>query len=456
MFEGVSNRKYKVLAAILAVCLIIACVPTVFADAVGSSSGSGAPSSGGFATLNEDGGLLLVGTARIPNNGSDPAAVKFIYSDSLVLNEKSINLIRSELRDCGMTISEEMMVSDSNIPSELMGKNGRRAIFACGSAEEPSVLTSYTPAKTVEESFKQLYPAYNFSTSGYTSMKLFFSGSDTVTLSEDGETAYCSVVMDESYTEKVINGKPVTILMINSEYKYSFRAPKITFVKDEDYVTPSDIASPSDAVSSDEPVASTTSTTSTTAYTGDLTAAATAPLIESTTASDAASTTSTTTSTTASTTVSTTASSTTVSQTTTSSSSAATTQKTTVTTTSTKKSTTSTTASTTTSKTTVSTTSGTNKYIKPTTPTTAPATTNSNPIFTTTTINSLSSQRGIVNTRRLPLNIRSGPGKSYMVVTVLPRGAYVTVLDTQNPDWYMVKTMGKVVGYAYSEYIRIM
>ena len=43
-----------------------------------------------------------------------------------------------------------------------------------------------------------------------------------------------------------------------------------------------------------------------------------------------------------------------------------------------------------------------------------------------------------------------------MIVTVLPKGTYVTVLDTSNPDWYVVRTMGNVVGYCYSEYIKFI
>ncbi|MCD8086090.1 MAG: SH3 domain-containing protein, partial [Clostridiales bacterium] len=36
------------------------------------------------------------------------------------------------------------------------------------------------------------------------------------------------------------------------------------------------------------------------------------------------------------------------------------------------------------------------------------------------------------------LNLRSGPGTDYDVVTVLPGGAEVTVLDTSNGTWYQV------------------
>ena len=61
-----------------------------------------------------------------------------------------------------------------------------------------------------------------------------------------------------------------------------------------------------------------------------------------------------------------------------------------------------------------------------------------------------------VNTRRLPLNIRSGPGLNYMVVNLLPKGTHLMVLDTSNPDWYMVRTKNNTVGYAYSYYIKFV
>ena len=61
-----------------------------------------------------------------------------------------------------------------------------------------------------------------------------------------------------------------------------------------------------------------------------------------------------------------------------------------------------------------------------------------------------------VNTRRLRLNIRSGPGMNYMIINVLPKGTHLTVLDTTNPDWYMVRLKNGSVGYAYSYYIKFV
>lgn len=455
MFFNIT-RKSRVLIVVLAVCLLTAFVPTVFAQPLTSSSDSSAAASGsGFTTLDEDGGLLLIGTAKIPaEDDSGFVSVKYIYSDGLMLNQKSAEIICQELKYCGITISQDMLVSNSDISDDQM-TDKRSAIFACGSADEPTVLSFYEPRKSAEASFKQMYPAYNFSVSGYASLKNLFEGNENVTLSEDGETAYTSLIMKESYTEKVINGKTVLVLTVNSEFKYSFKAPKMKCERDENYVSDSDwhypdvSGSDADATTSSTSKAdmttassvtetSETSSTTSTSEPAEITAAAT-PVVTSIDA-DATSTASTS-ATTASTTQKSTTTSTTAATTTTT-----TKTTTTVTTTSTSKTTTASSTKT----------SATTKKITTVTGNTTTSTTNSSPVFTRTTINSLSSQRGIVNTRKLPLNIRSGPGKNYMVVTVLPKGTYVTVLSTENPDWYMVKTMGKVVGYAYSEYIKIM
>ena len=61
-----------------------------------------------------------------------------------------------------------------------------------------------------------------------------------------------------------------------------------------------------------------------------------------------------------------------------------------------------------------------------------------------------------INTRRLPLNIRTGPGLNYMIITVLPKGTHLTVLDTSNSEWYMVRLKNGSVGYAYSYYIKFV
>ena len=61
-----------------------------------------------------------------------------------------------------------------------------------------------------------------------------------------------------------------------------------------------------------------------------------------------------------------------------------------------------------------------------------------------------------INTRRLPLNIRTGPGLNYMIITVLPKGTHLSVLDTSNSEWYMVRLKNGSVGYAYSYYIKFV
>lgn len=424
-----------------------------------SSVPAKAVSGSGFENVQSDGGTMLVGTARIPKRDGSYATVKFVYSSGINLNDKSLTLINTELNACGVTIPDGMIyVSRSDIvsDSQLMTQTSeRQAVFACGSESTPTVLKAYPPYESVEESFEHLFRGYIFTITGYSSLKPVLGGRDEIVISDDGQTASTSIVMSENYVEKVINGKKVKILMINSELKYYFRAPKLNFEKDQNYV-----ASASD-IEYHYPSHTTTETTVATLYVNpsseedqvpeDMTTTqpsdtstteAVKPTSEATTETEAT-TASTTEPTTASTTESTT-------EPTTTSTTESTTEPTTASATSATKATTTTALEedepTTTKKTTTT--------AAPTLPTTQ-STTDGSAFEHTTLPNSLSSNRAYVNTRRLPLNIRSGPGLNYMIVTVLPKGTYVTVLDTSNPDWYLIRTMNRTVGYAYSYYIKI-
>ena len=210
------------------------------------SQASTVNTAGGFENVETDGGVLFVGTARTPKEGGGISTVKFVYSSSLNLNDKSLALINKELAACGVTIPEGMIyVSSSDIVSDsqlMTSTSEQQAVFAVGSPSAPTVLKPYQPYGSVEESFERLFRGYIFSISGYTSLKPVLDGREEVTLSDDGQTASVSIVMSEDYVEKVINGKKIKILMINSELKYYFRAPKLVFEKDEDYnVSDSDI-----------------------------------------------------------------------------------------------------------------------------------------------------------------------------------------------------------------------
>ena len=494
-FTGMKKLRRQIAALLLAAVTAVSFVPTVLAESPSdlistqsstasatsattatspttaassivpavSSVPSKAVSGSGFENVQSDGGTMLVGTARIPKTDGSYATVKFVYSSGINLNDKSLTLINTELNACGVTIPDGMIyVSRSDVvsDSELMTQTSeRQAVFACGSESAPTVLKAYPPFESVEESFEHLFRGYIFTITGYSSLKPVLEGRSEIVLSEDGQTASTSIVMSEDYVEKVINGKKVKILMINSELKYYFRAPKLNFEKDQNYV-----ASASD-IEYHYPTHTTTETTVATLYVNpsseedqvpeDMTTTqpsdtstteAAKPTSDETTEPEAttvSTTEPTTTSTTESTTEPTTASTTT-------SATESTTEPTTASTTSSTKATTTTTLEedepTTTQK--ITTTSA------PAMPTTQ-STTDGSAFDHTTLPNALSSRRGYVNTRRLRLNIRSGPGLNYMIVTVLPKGTYVTVLDTSNPDWYLIRTMNRTVGYAYSYYIKI-
>ena len=465
-----------------------------------STQTSSSNTASGFENVETDGGVLFVGTARTPKEGGGISTVKFVYSSSLNLNDKSLALINTELSACGVTIPDGMIyVSESDIvsDSQLMTKTSeKQAVFAVGSPSAPTVLKAYQPYGSVEESFERLFRGYIFSIIGYTSLRPVLDGREEVTLSEDGQTASVSIVMSEDYVEKVINGKKIKILMINSELKYYFRAPKLTFEKDEDYnVSDSDVVyhyptrsttDPSDTLTTvssqititttdpftdDENV--TGSTTEPTAATTDTTASA--AVTEPTLDSDSTTTTeysdpfgddSTTEPTQA---TLPTDNDDTPSTTTTESTRPNVTDGNydwldrlipyaqpidggTLQTSGTTKRTKATTEPTTES-TTEPTTEPTSRFTLPTT--TQPTNPDSfiDP-FNHRELNTVG--EAYINTRRLPLNIRTGPGLNYMVITVLPKGTHLTVIDTSNADWYMVKLKNGSVGYAYSYYIKFV
>lgn len=420
----------RMLSFILAFCMVILCAPVVSAESVSSDTEQG------FKNVEQDGGMLFVGTARIPNENSDSvAAVKYIYSDGIVLNEKSLELIQNELKYFGINISQDDTTSvNSSLPQK------RQALFACGSESAPTELKLHEPQDSVEKSFESLFKGYLFSISGYASLKTVFEDRDEIKISEDGRTAQRFVVMEENYTEKIINGKSVIILMINSELKYSFQAPKITFVKDENYVASASDVTSSETGSTTYPVSQVMSETAVTVSFAPKITAGASPEI-------------------------------TVASRDTSFSMIQTTLPSAAVTSSIDSPSTQITAGALpeiSAASQMTTNSSPSESLAPVTspslsldkPTIYENHENStayvNNILGRTTENSRSSQRAVVNTKRKPLNIRSGPGKNYMVVTVLPKGTYVTVLDTGEPNWYMIKTGSRVVGYAYSKYIRTM
>ena len=454
----------------------------------------------GFENVETDGGVLFVGTARTPKEGGGISTVKFVYSSSLNLNDKSLALINRELAACGVTIPDGMIyVSQSDIvsDSQLMTKTSeQQAVFAVGSPSAPTVLKAYKPYSSVEESFERLFRGYIFSITGYTSLRPVLDGREEVTLSDDGQTASVSIVMSEDYVEKVINGKKIKILMINSELKYYFRAPKLVFEKDEDYnVSDSDIiyhyptrstTDPSDTLTT----AGTESTKlPTDSFFDDDT---TAPTTDTTDASSEP------TDTTHATETTNTSDSTTSTEDTDPFWDDDTTHATHPTNKSTEDDWQSTTTDNTHSNATYTEPSRMIPYAHPidggpiqnptnnyptvtvpsnptddftTDPTTEPTSeptsritlpTNTQPTEQDPIIDPFNQREqhtvgeAYINTRRLPLNIRTGPGLNYMVINVLPRGTRLTVLDTSNSEWYMVRLQNLTVGYAYSYYIKFI
>lgn len=59
----------------------------------------------------------------------------------------------------------------------------------------------------------------------------------------------------------------------------------------------------------------------------------------------------------------------------------------------------------------------------------------------------------IVSTDSTGLHMRSGPGTGYAVVTTIPKGARVKIIDTGKEQWMPTKYLG-YQGYCSASYLR--
>jgi len=109
--------------------------------------------------------------------------------------------------------------------------------------------------------------------------------------------------------------------------------------------------------------------------------------------------------------------------------------------------TTTTTAATTTTTTTTTTAAPTTTTAAPTSaPVTAPTSDDNDGLMLT----------GYVSTRSKDLRVRKGPGLGFAVITLIPKGTEVVVLDQPNEDWYHVRLNDGTIGYCYAGYITIL
>ena len=92
------------------------------------------------------------------------------------------------------------------------------------------------------------------------------------------------------------------------------------------------------------------------------------------------------------------------------------------------------------------------EYISVITPATTTTTTKTTTTTTKTTTTAAATKKGTVKATKL--NVRSGAGTSYSIVTTLPNGAVVTILGTSG-TWYQIKTSDGKTGYVSKEYIVI-
>jgi len=86
----------------------------------------------------------------------------------------------------------------------------------------------------------------------------------------------------------------------------------------------------------------------------------------------------------------------------------------------------------------------------------ATATTTTTTTTTTTENNGKFPCEGYVSTRRMRLNVRSGPGTDYKIITKISKGTTLTVLDyDEKAEWYKVKLSDGTIGWCTAEYITL-
>lgn len=114
---------------------------------------------------------------------------------------------------------------------------------------------------------------------------------------------------------------------------------------------------------------------------------------------------------------------------------------------------------TTTTTTTEAPTTTTTAEVTTTTETTTTATTTTTTVTTTTTTTTTSlagARQGYVSTRWKRLNVRTGPGEKYKVITQISKGTTVTILKQDSATgWYNVQLADGTVGWCTNEYITL-
>lgn len=95
-----------------------------------------------------------------------------------------------------------------------------------------------------------------------------------------------------------------------------------------------------------------------------------------------------------------------------------------------------------------------------TTTTLAPTTTTAAPVTApvtapATAFNPDIMMSGYVSTRSKDLRVRKGPGLGFAVITLIPKGTELIVLDQPNENWYHVRLEDGTEGYCYKGYITI-
>ncbi len=77
-----------------------------------------------------------------------------------------------------------------------------------------------------------------------------------------------------------------------------------------------------------------------------------------------------------------------------------------------------------------------------------------NHIYMTRYADSQSDGTAMVGETTTAVNIRSGPGTNYSILTTAAYGTRISIINRQNKDWYLVQTLSGTRGYMSAEYIK--
>lgn len=398
--KGVRYMKKRLLSIALAALLVFSAAFPAFAD-------------GEEEQERDSYGELSAGVITL----SDADSTKdfyYFYADDVKVTKETTAMIQKELSDADIPLPVDLSAFSFDVLDQFVVAQADQPAVEVSDVdpEDPSAMFSdfnymvFDNAGSLEASVARAFPKFTFTPPEPQKLDEFFGDGSDFVLADDDMSATYTIYSGPAYVSVPVNGQVASVYMVNgARYIYSFTSSKFDGSTTEKISNPFATASDSDMSGTD--------TSATDASPSDASPS-------DTSASDA------------------TVSPTEVSPT--------------ETTTTTEETTTTTEETTTTTEETTTTTEETTTTTEETTTTTESTTTTTAPEDDTYFIDFSKPKLGYVNTKSLPLRLRTGPGFDYSILTVMPRHTLLTV-DGQLGDWYHVRTEDGRQGYCYVGYV---